>query len=102
MNSLEVFKKWKKQYAPDNEFNEYEGKVFEKVGKDLKLLNLLKEKKVDLSLISRFIYKYCYSVKQMCIEYPRYFKWEEGGNEYFFTEEEMKLIVDWLKENNND
>lgn len=65
---------------------------------DLKLLNLLKEKKVELGLLDTILCFYtmlCFSIDHILDQY-------NGQADQRLTKEEMILIVEWLKEDRSE
>lgn len=91
---------------PNNELGKvimvYEG-MFNAIEKELKVLQILREKKVDLSLIDNLIYKAKEiwnfnldldlesAIKEITIKY-------NVRNNIHLTEKEIQLIVEWLRE----
>ena len=73
--------------------------AFANIETELKLLNLLKEKKVDLSFIDNLIYKvtdvWKFELENATMEMTARYNMK---NNIHLTQEELQLIVDWLKE----
>ena len=63
------------------------------IKKELKILQILKEKRVDLRFIA--YNKEYFEIKELTLEYNSVLF---GNTKLKLTEEEMALIVDWLKE----
>lgn len=72
------------------------------IERELKVLQILKEKKVDLAYIRNSVWYYNSNIRIMRIENPNIIEWlvkqyKFSGMLYQLTLEEMQLIVEWLK-----
>ena len=97
MNGLEAYNELKKMITIPNhkdyeEIRKKKDKLEEVVENDLKVLNILKEKKVYLWFIYEFVDKF--STLETFVEYYEHIN---GWKGYHLTLEEMTTIVNWLK-----
>ena len=90
MGGLEALENWYNTEKPKPiEYSHH----YNIIKKELKVLQILKEKRVDLRFIA--YNKEYFEIKELTLEYNSVLF---GNTKLKLTEEEMQLIVDWLKE----